>query len=129
VSALVVLDATFLIALERGDAGAARAYASFVDAGKAIRIPAAVWVEYLSPMDAATRRKARATLEEATLFEPFHREVADEAVDLQHELLRSGRRIGWHDLQVAATARLHREPLISNDATLADLPGVETQRH
>lgn len=126
---MVVLDTTFLIALERGDKKAAQLYDELLSAGEAIRVPAAVWVEYLSPMDAAVRRKARSTLEGAALFEAFDRETADEAVDLQNELFAAGRRLGWHDVQIAALARLKREPLVSNDAALADLPGIETRPH
>jgi predicted nucleic acid-binding protein len=126
---VAILDTTFLIALERGDASARRLYESFIERGQAIRVPAAVWVEYLSPMSAALRRKARSTLEGAVIFEAFDRDLAEEAVDLQHELFGAGRRLGWHDLQVAATARLKREELVSNDAALLDLPGIETVTH
>lgn len=126
---LVVLDTTFLIALERAEKAAQALYERLLDEGAAMRVPAAVWVEYLAPMDAATRRKARSTLEDSVIFEPFSREAADEAADLQHELLAVGRRLGWHDLQVAATARLHREPLVTRDDALQGLPGIETVAH
>lgn len=126
---MVVLDTTFLIALERGEKAAQRVYDDLTASGQAIRVPAAVWVEYLAPMDASVRRKARAMLDGAVIFEPFDREAADEAVDLQHELLAAGRRLGWHDVQVASTARLKREPIVSNDAGMSDLPGVRTLSH
>lgn len=126
---MAVLDTTFLIAIERGDETAQRLYEDLVERGEPLRVPAAVWVEYLSPMKPAERRRAREMLEGATLIEPFERATADEAIEIQFELLGEGRRLGWHDLQVAATARSHREAIVSNDAALASVPGVETQRH
>lgn len=120
---------TSLIALERGDRSAHGLADELVQAGQALRVPAAVWVEYLAPMAPGVRRRARSTLEGSIVFEPFDRDAADEAVDLQHELLGEGRRLGWHDAQVAATARLKREPLVSNDVAMQDLPGVETRGH
>lgn len=126
---MAVLDTTFLIALERGDTATERIYGALLERSEPVRVPAAVWVEYLAPMVPSDRRRARETLGSAVVFEPFDKERADEAVDLQHELLGDGRRLGWHDLQVAATARSLREPLFSNDVSLSDVPGVETRRH
>lgn len=126
---MAVLDTTFLIAVERGDPRAVEGYAGLVEGPDALRVPAAVWTEYLSGFDPGRRPEARRVLEAAVTFEPFARVLADEAARLQHELLRAGAAVGWHDLQVAATALHYDEPLVTSDDRFERVPGLAVWTH
>lgn len=122
-----VLDTSFLIEVERGASAATRLLAQVESQSDALRIPAAVWVEYLSTFEPTRRGDAVKRLDGASTFEPFTREAADEAARLQHELMREGRGLGWHDLQIAATALYLRETLITTDAAFRGLPGLDVR--
>lgn len=126
---MTVLDTTILIALERGNAKAEGLLKELEARAEPLRIPVAVWVEFLSTFGAAVRAEAIRRLERAGSFVPFTRELADEAARLQHELAREGRALGWHDLQVAATAVYVREALVSSDRSFRGVPGLDLVTH
>lgn len=121
---MAVLDTSFLIALEKELDTAHARYEDLVVRGEAMRVPAAVWTEYLTGFPPAQRDAARSKLEAGTILEPFGRFLADEAARLQHELLRTGDQIGWHDLQVATTALHYDEPVITSEARFEAVPGL-----
>lgn len=104
-------------------------YEDLTSGTDAIRVPAAVWTEYLSGFRPEDRDAARGTLEAGTRFEPFTRQLADEAARLQSELMRAGDTLGWHDLQVATTALHYDEPLISDDRRFEAVPGLALRTH
>ena len=122
---MTVLDTSFLIHLERGDTKAESLLRELEARSDPVRVPAAAWVEFLSTFPPGPRGEAVRRLEGSVSFEPFSRETADEAARLQFELLREGRGLGWHDLQVAATALYLRETLVSSDRAFRDLPGLD----
>jgi predicted nucleic acid-binding protein len=126
---VVVLDTSFLIALERDVVTAWGRMDALQTARSPLRVPAAVWVEYLFPMAPAERSRAVGVLEASVTFEPFTRALADEAARLQNVLREAGTLLGWHDLQVATTALHHGEAVVSNDAGFARVPGLETLTH
>lgn len=124
---MTVLDTTVLVARSRNVPGAIAALQRNEEKGVPMRVPAAVWVEFLSVYGPAPRSAAVGALESMVRFEAFDRVLADEAIRLQHELLRSGRRLAWHDLQVAATALHYNEPLVSNDRGYDVVPGLHRE--
>lgn len=89
-----------------------------------LRVPAAVWIEYLAAMSPAERTDASRALESLVTFVPLDRAVADRAATLQSELLERGRPLAWHDLQVAATALELQEDVVTKDARYRDVPGL-----
>jgi predicted nucleic acid-binding protein len=88
-------------------------------------VPAAVWVEFLFGIDLGRLEQARQELLGRAQLHAFGPVEAMEAVHLQRELREAGRLLAWHDLQVAATARAVREPLVSNDKAFRGIPGLD----
>lgn len=125
---MAVLDTTFLVAVEKGQSDAEERYRELADRREALRVPGAVWTEYLSGFSPTERDRARDLLEATLAFEPFTRRMADEAARVQHELMRSGDPLGWHDLQVATTALHYDEMLVSSDKRFAAVPGLAWER-
>lgn len=68
-------------------------------------------------------------MEAGTRFEPFTRQLADEAARLQFELFRAGEPLGWHDLQVATTALHYGEPVVTSDRRFEAVPGLAVLGH
>jgi predicted nucleic acid-binding protein len=126
---VAVLDTTFLVELEARAPNALLLADELRAGGEPMRVPAAVWSEFLSPMDALERARAARLLEGATQFEEYGRPHADEAARLQRELVELGKPLAWHDLQVAATASLHDEVLVSNDEAFARVPRLRVLGH
>lgn len=122
---MTVLDTSFLIHLERGDEKAEAVLEELEGQSGPLRVPAAAWVKFLSTFPPRQRGEAVRRLEASVSFEPFSREAADEAARLQHDLLREGRGLGWHDLQVAAAALYLRETLVSSDRAFRNVPGLD----
>lgn len=121
---MTVLDTSFLVALEGGSDGAEALLDDLRERRDALRVPGAVWTEYLSGFDPIPREEARAVLEAEVTFEAFTRTLADEAARLQAELADGGEPLGWHDLQVATTALHHDEPVVTVDAGFEAVPGL-----
>lgn len=126
---MAVLDTTFLIDLERGSVPAQRRLRILESDSAPLRIPAAVWIEYLAGLTVPQKAVARGWLEAGASFQPVTREIAEEAVRLHGSLARAGSRLSWHDLQVAATASHLREPLVTNDANFRSLSELEILDH
>ncbi len=116
---MAVLDTCFLIDLERENREAWQLLEVVSARREQLRIPSAVWVEYLASMPPEPRDRAVNELLNAATFEPFSRDLADEATLIQHNLFARGEPLGWHDLQVAATARWHHEPVVTRDTQFA----------
>lgn len=125
--ALTVLDTDYLVAADRRVPGALTLGEAFLREGASLRIPAAAWAEFLASFAEGRRQRAASELLARAEFHPFGREEADEAADIQHDLIRSGRPMPWHDLQVAATARLLGEDLVSNDLAFRRVPGLSVR--
>jgi len=126
---MAVIDTTFLVALEKGSPAAKALNAEIRSSGQARRIPAAVWVEYLTGFPPMDRDNGQRALEGGGTFEAFTRNLADEAARLQFDLLRAGEPLAWHDLQIATTALHYGEPLITSDARFDGVPGLAVVAH
>ena len=126
---MAVADSTFLIDLEEERPKALATLERLTEEAQAMRIPAAVWVEYLSTMPPAERAAAARTLERSASFVPFDRDLADVAARLQHDMAARGRELSWHDLHVAATALHLGEPVVSNDRAFRRVPGLDVITH
>lgn len=126
---MAVLDSTFLSDFLTGKKATERVLEALEADDEPLRVPAAVWVEVLHALPVARRAAAARVLERATVFEPFTRELADAAAALQHELRRTGSRLGWHDLQIATTALRYQEVLVSNDEGFDAVGGLERRSH
>ncbi len=122
---MAILDTSFLVAVERGNEDAIRLYSGMAAGNEPVRVPAAVWLEYLFPMSARQRAVAKRALRRASVFVPFDLPVAERAIQLQQERMRAGVRMGWHDIQVVATALHLGEPLVTLDRDFDDVPGLE----
>lgn len=120
-----VLDTSFLIAVERREPDAQDLMNQFQEAGDLLCVPTAVWVEYLTGVTPRVRAQAANILARATEVVAFDETVADRAILLQDELMRTGRRLGWHDLQVAATALHRHDALATRDEGFADVEGLQ----
>lgn len=121
---MAILDATVLIDQLRGNRDAQAALGRLLTSRQPLRVPSICWVELLRGVPLAKHPRAVRDLEAWVEFEPFGREAADIAVRLQHELVALGRPLAWNDLQVAATALLHREPVVTRDNAFAEVPGL-----
>ncbi len=121
---MAVLDTSFLIALDRREPGAQALMTQMQQEGAAVTVPAAVWLEYLVGVAPRVRELAANILSRAAEIVPFDQDLADRAVLLQDELLRSGRRLGWHDLQVAATALHRHDALVTLDQGFDEVAGL-----
>lgn len=121
---MVVLDANFLIALEKGNGKAMQRIEGLLTERQPLRVAAVAWVEYLAGVPLGRRHAAQEDLDQTTSFEPFTRECAAVAVRLQSELLKQGARLAHNDLQIAATALHYHEPLVSNDKGFDAVPGL-----
>jgi predicted nucleic acid-binding protein len=126
---VAVLDTTFLIDLEKGAEAARGLHEDLRSGTEAVRVPAAVWTEYLSGFPPQDRDAAREALEAGARFEPFTRRLADAAARLQAELVQGGDPLGWHDLQVATTALHYDEHLVSSDGRFEAVPGLAVVEH
>jgi predicted nucleic acid-binding protein len=121
---VVVLDANLLIAIEKGNSQALQRIEGLLKEGLPLRVAAVAWVEYLAGVPLGRRHAAQADLDQTTSFEPFTRECAAVAVQLQSELLKRGARLAHNDLQIAATALHYDEPVVSNDKGFDAVPGL-----
>ena len=119
---MVVLDSSFLIALHREDSGAVELFASLED--EVFWVPAAAWLEYVTGLNAPNADPIVTELDRATVFEPFDRPHAEIARRLQVQLGAVGQALGWHDLQIAATALHLQESLVTSDAAFGRIPGL-----
>lgn len=126
---MVVADTTFLIAYEEQDESAAALWNALASQGEPIRVAAACWVEFTSSFPPAKRLVAIRALQGNVSFAAFGRSEADVAARIQWDARRSGRELAWHDLQVAATALVHDEVLVTNDAAFGRVPGLRTLAH
>lgn len=126
---MVVLDTSFLIALQHDDPNALQALEDLRAHAEPLRVPAACWIEYVIAFPVVKQGTAARLLDASVIFEPFERRRADVAVRLQTDLGKAGRPLGWRDLQVAATAIECNEPLVSNDQAFRDVPGLDIYPH
>lgn len=125
---MTVLDTSFLIEVERGTTAAVKLVEELDAQTDILRIPAAAWVEYLATFAPTPRSHAVRRLESSSTLEAFTRDLADEAARLQYELMREGRPLRWHDLQIAATAIRLRETLVTTDIAFHEVPGLDVRR-
>lgn len=121
---MAVLDTSFLLDLERGLPDAQRALGDLESFAPLMRVPAPVWLEYLSGFEPIKAARAAQWLDRTVVFEPMGREIAAHAVRLQRELFAAGRPLAYHDLWIAATAVHHDEELVTRDRGFDDIPGL-----
>ncbi len=120
-----VLDAAFLIAVERRHRAATALADRLAGAPRPIWIPAVAWMEYLSGFRTDEQASAVAILESIGTLAPFDQPVAQLAGVLQSGFLRSGRRMQWNDVQVAATALHLRDAVVTLDGDFSGIAGLE----
>lgn len=53
--------------------------------------------------------------------------MAVDVARLQFELRREGRHLGWHDLEMAATALAANEALVPSDAGFTSVQGLDME--
>lgn len=121
---MAVLDTSFLIALDRGETRAQDLLRRLNEDGEPLLVPAAVRVEYLCGLREETRERAARLLDRATGLAPMDPTTVDRAVLLQAELMAQGRRLGWHDLQVAAMAMQSHDVLVTKDGDFDGILGL-----
>lgn len=123
-----VLDASFLIALERGHIRAVALSEKLSAQRRSLWIPAVVWMEVLAGAPASRRAAVGHRLAEIGACVSLDRDVAELAADLQGGLARAGKRLGWNDIQVAATGLHLGEPIVTMDRDFAGIAGLEVIR-
>lgn len=126
---MAVLDSTFLIAIERREATSFELLDQLRSQAEPCRVPAACWLEFVSSYPAARQAAAGRALDEMTLFAEFGRREVEVAARLQAQLRDAGRKLSWHDVQVAATAIALDELLVTNDRRFEEVPNLRTLGH
>lgn len=128
----LLLDTTFLIDVERGDAG----LDEVIEDADDVAVAAITFAELRVGVFLADgrRRLARSAFYDAVRAAipslPYDDAVADAHADLLVSVRREGAPRGAHDLIIAATARASGRVVVSADErAFADLPGVETRSH
>jgi predicted nucleic acid-binding protein len=119
-----VLDASFLIGVERGHRGASDLAKQLAENRRPLWIPAIAWMEYLTGIHPERQRLAIGMLAEMGTLVPFDRAMAELGATIQDGFLRAGRRLGWNDVQVAATALRLQEPLVTFDRDFSGIAGL-----
>lgn len=92
--------------------------------GAPLRVPAAAWVEYFAGIEPQRREAVQGEVLRRAVFQGFGWWEAVEAVALWQRLQRVGQPLAWHAIQIAATALVLREPLVSNDKAFRHVPGL-----
>ncbi|HWG92147.1 MAG TPA: PIN domain-containing protein [Candidatus Thermoplasmatota archaeon] len=109
-----VLDASFLIDLQRGSAGAVRILESLHREGESLFVPAQAAIEFASglpdPQGGLHRLSAAFTVLD------LDREHMVEAAELGRKTKATGRLPGWADTSIAAAARLKGTYVITANA-------------
>jgi predicted nucleic acid-binding protein len=88
-------------------------------------LPTAALLEYLVGVNPGRRALVANDLRAAVELHPFGEPEADVAVQLYDELSARGQRLGWPDLQIAATALHLGEALVSNDKAFRAVPRLD----
>lgn len=122
---MTVLDASFLIALERGNPKAITSAERLASERTPLWIPAVAWMELLSGAPPARQAEAAKRLADIGSCVPLSREIAEVGATLQCGLVRAGRRLGWNDVQVAATALHLQQPLVTFDRDFSGIAGLQ----
>lgn len=132
--ALVLVDTDVFIWLTRGKAQAAR-YGPLV-AGKRIVLSFATVAELWLGAETlgyneASRRRLEGSIGETTVVTP-NNELTHAWAQLTAEARRTGHALGQpsqvHDAWIAATARMHGLPLVTDDQHFDELPGLRILR-
>lgn len=110
---MVVLDASFLIDLDRGLEAATAAMEAMVDSGDPMRVPAQAAAEYLAGFDDPVANLR--DLEQSYVVVGYDRTHILETARTARESIAAGTFPGWTDAQVAATAVLSGEPIATGD--------------
>jgi predicted nucleic acid-binding protein len=120
---VAVLDANFLIDLDRGTQGAGRVLQRMQAEGSPLFVPASAALEF--SVGARDPALAWARVRDAFTVVSFTDDLAEEATPYAARLRSKGRWPGWPDFLVAATAWTYDEPLVSSDARAFEtLPGI-----
>ncbi|MGQ0535361.1 MAG: type II toxin-antitoxin system VapC family toxin [Methanobacteriota archaeon] len=109
-----VVDATFLVDLERGLPAATAVLERLASGPDRLVVPAQAAAEFATGQEDAVA--ALADLESMFEIVPFGRPELCECARLAREALGRGSSPGWADLQVAATAVLESMPVLTADA-------------
>lgn len=109
-----VLDASFLIDVERRRPPALQAYERLLEAGERLLVPAQVATEFLAGLEDEVAGLHQ--LEAAFAVVPFGRTQLLEAARLARFARQRGEFPGWADAQVAALAVLEQTFVVSTNA-------------
>lgn len=129
----LILDTSVLIAAERARLDLPRLFAAHAEEPFALAaITASELLHGVERAESGHRRRARGAFVEAVLAEldlvDFDLPVARRHAVLWTELERLGRRIGPHDLQIAATALQLNYGLVTlNPAEFRQVPGLRLE--
>lgn len=122
-----VVDASFLIDVERRRKRALAVYERLLERGEPLLVPAQVATEYLAGLDDEVAGLHQ--LEAAFAVVPFGRIQLLEAARLARAAQRRGAFPGWADAQVAALAVLEHTFVVSADRAHFEALGVPCWDH
>jgi tRNA(fMet)-specific endonuclease VapC len=121
----VILDTNALSAVADDEPAAVRLFSN----AASIELPAIVVGEYRFGIAQSRRRKEyEKWLEQliaATRFLPVDQETTGYYASIRSELKKAGKPISSNDLWIAALARQHRLPLMSQDTHFDAVPGLK----
>lgn len=108
---MAILDTTLLVDLQHGETAAQAALHVLEDGPERLVVPAQAAVEYLAGMKDPVA--GLNDIERSFELTPFIREHILEAARLGREGLQEGSFEGWADTQIAATAQLMGEEVVT----------------
>lgn len=120
-----VVDTSVLVGVQRRDREALQLHDRCIQGAGPVWIPAAAWMEYLAVIPPAKHAVFDEEMEKFAVIAEFDREMAVVAARMQYNLLQSGHRKGWTDIQIAATAHVLAEPVVTMDRDFDIIPGIE----
>lgn len=127
--ARLIADTSVWVAVERG----LRNIGDFIADQDVVAMSAVTASELVTGVELAdpVHQKARADFVSELLAKvmvvPYTLDVARHHARLRAELRRSGRQLGAVDSMIAATSKAIRYTLVSLDAGMSDLPGVDVR--
>lgn len=112
----MILDATFLIDLLAGDAGAAAKLAEIDN--RPVSVPTLAYTEVAVGIDPETDdgRTFESVMDRLPLI-AYEAAAARRAVDIQRQLIDRGERIGAVDAMIAGIAVARDEPIVTRNAS------------
>lgn len=125
---MTVLDTSFLIAATRGHPPAKARLKVAQENREKLVVPVVVLMEDLVGYPADEQPARTRLIADRLSIQPFDRAMAERAGMLQRIQIERGARLDWSDCQIAATALILGEPLLTYDHAFDGILGLKVER-